>query len=204
MRKITTTVNLLLLMIMLIPNFVNAQKMKVLKGNFDFLKGQNELNIELDFDGMTFYNDNLSESEYVSKRIQDITADKGKNEADNWNSDWNNSKSHTFPDKFIASMNKILDMKTGKYSNANYTLIVKTTWIYPGWFAAVMNQNAKVSTVLTFVETAQPSKIMLQISSDKAPGNIGFVGVPNNNDRMAEGYAKTGKSLAQMIKKKVK
>src|SRR5690606_8384246 len=82
-------------------------------------------------------------------------------------------------------------------------VIVKTTWIYPGWFAGVMAQAAKVSTIFRFVETADHSKVLLEIHSTKAPGNIQFVGIPNNNDRMSEGYAKTGKTLAALINKKL-
>jgi len=43
----------------------------------------------------------------------------------------------------------------------------------------------------------------LEIESKEAPGD-NFVGVPNNNDRIAEGYAKTAKTLAKKISKKVK
>ncbi len=35
-------------------------------------------------------------------------------------------------------------------------------------------------------------------------GDFDFVGIPNTNDRIAEGYAKTAKSLAKLITKKIK
>ncbi|MBB1645905.1 MULTISPECIES: hypothetical protein [Sphingobacterium] len=35
-------------------------------------------------------------------------------------------------------------------------------------------------------------------------GDFDFVGIPNSNDRIAEGYAKTAKSLAKLITKKIK
>jgi len=101
-------------------------------------------------------------------------------------------------------MNKNCDIVTGRKESAPYTLIVQTTWIYPGWFAGVMKQHAKVSTLLRFIETANPSHVLLEINSEKAPGDIDFVGIPNTNDRIAEGYAKTGKSLAKFITKKIK
>ena len=67
-----------------------------------------------------------------------------------------------------------------------------------------MKQPAKVSTLLNFVETANPSNVVLSIQSEKALGDIAFVGIPNTNDRIAEGFAKTGKSLAKLIDKKSK
>ncbi|MFY7816542.1 MAG: hypothetical protein ACOVRK_15280, partial [Chryseobacterium taeanense] len=78
-----------------------------------------------------------------------------------------------------------------------------TVWIYPGWFAGVMNQPSKLSTVLKFVEKSDPSNVLLEIESKNAPGD-NFVGLPNNNDRISEGYAKTAKTLARMIEKKIK
>ena len=37
-------------------SFILAQKMKVLSGNFDFLKGEKELNVQFDYSNATFYN----------------------------------------------------------------------------------------------------------------------------------------------------
>jgi len=181
-----------------------GQKMKVESGDFSFLKGQSELKIEFSFDQATFYNEKMSEEEYVGKRVKEITADKGKAEADKWSNDWNYSKENTFIDKFISSLNKNANIKASKDASSKYTLIVETTWIYPGWFAGVMKNPAKVSTSLRFVETANPGNVLLVIGSKNAPGDGNLVGVANNNDRIAEGYAKTAKTLAKMISKKIK
>ncbi|MEX0997325.1 MAG: hypothetical protein WDZ45_09785 [Flavobacteriaceae bacterium] len=181
----------------------SAQRMKVESGDFSFLKGQTELKVVMDYSKSTFYKEEMSQEAYVAKRKKEIGDDKGKNEAEKWAADWEHSKKNTFIEKFLASMNKNMDIKASEDADSKYTLIVETVWIYPGWFAAVMKQPAKVTTRLKFVETANPSKVLLVINSRNAPGDS-FVGVANNNDRIAEGYAKTGKSLAKMISKKVK
>jgi len=195
---------LLFVVIVIFATAAFGQKMKVESGNFSFLNGQSELKVEFNFDKATFYNEKMSEEEYIDKRIQDITADKGKAEADKWSNDWNYSKENTFIDKFISSFNKNIDIKASKEADSKYTLIVETTWIYPGWFVGVMKQPAKVSTSLRFVETANPGNVLLVIESQNAPGDGNLVGVANNNDRIAEGYAKTAKTLAKLISKKVK
>lgn len=182
---------------------ISAQKLKVESGDFSFLKGQTELKVVFDFDKATFYNEKMSEEEYIAKRTKEIGDDKGKAEADKWLADWEYSKANSFIDKFIASMNKNMKITASKDSDAKYTVIVETTWIYPGWFAGVMKQPAKVSTSLKFIETANPGNVLLVINSKDAPGDS-YMGVANNNDRIAEGYAKTGKSLAQLISKKAK
>lgn len=192
----------LLFLLVMMPTLIFAQKIKVISGNYDFLKDQNELNVEFNYDGMTFYNEKISEEEYIKRRVEDIGKNKGNAEADIWKKDWEHSKTNAFPGKFFTSMNKNTSLKSGSYPNAKYTLIMTTTWIYPGWFAAVMKQHGKVSSNLKFVETANRSNVLLEINSDKAPADLNWVGIPNNNDRIAEGYAKTGKTLAKLIASK--
>ncbi|MGJ8744063.1 hypothetical protein [Polaribacter sp.] len=64
-----------------------------------------------------------------------------------------------------------------------------------------MRQPAKLSTLLTFVETENRENVVLELSSTNAPGNR-FGGTFSNEDRIGEGYAKTGKTLAKKIAKK--
>jgi hypothetical protein len=188
-----------------VMSMVSAQKMKVTSGNFDFLKGQTELNLKMDYSHMTFYKENMDEAAYIAKQESDIRkAGKSPDEFEKWKKDWDYSKTTQFADKFLASMNKNTDIKTSvNNSSAKYTLIVETVWIYPGWFAGIMNQPSKLSTLLKFVETADPSRVLLEIESKNAPGD-NFVGLPNNNDRISEGYAKTAKTLAHLIGKKIR
>ncbi|WP_294199275.1 hypothetical protein [Chryseobacterium endophyticum] len=184
---------------------VCAQKMKVTSGNFDFLKGQTELNLQMDYSHVKFYKENMDETAYIAKQEKDIQkAGKSPEEFEKWKKDWAYSKDTQFTEKFLASMNKNTDIKTSVNNpSAKYTLIVETVWIYPGWFAGIMNQPSKLSTLLKFVETADRSHVLLEIDSKNAPGD-NFVGLPNNNDRISEGYAKTAKTLARMIENKIR
>ena len=87
-------------------------------------------------------------------------------------------------------------------ASAKYTLIVQTVWIYPGWDVMMMKQPAKVSTLLKFVETNNKSNVILEISSEDAPGDQ-WGNNFSNESRIGEGFAKTGKSLSKLILKKV-
>ncbi len=193
-----------LLSLLVMCSFLFGQKMKVESGNYDFLKGVTDLKVTFDFSHAKFYNENMDENQYISKRFSDIEKDKGKEEAEKWKKDWEYSKNTSFVDKFLTSFNKSIDIKASTDSNSQYTLNVKTIWIYPGWFGGVMSQPAKVSTILTFTETNNPSTVLLQISSEKAPGDGNFIGVANNNDRISEGYAKTAKSLVRKISSRIR
>jgi hypothetical protein len=75
-------------------------------------------------------------------------------------------------------------------------------WIYPGWDAGIMKQPAKVTTNLKFVETANKSNVLLEISSEEATGDQ-WGNNYSNESRIGEGFAKTAKSLAKMLIKKV-
>lgn len=85
--------------------------------------------------------------------------------------------------------------------NAKYTLIVETVWLYPGWDAGVMKQPAKVTTNLKFLETANHDIVLAETMSQNAPGDQ-WGSSFSNEDRLGEGYAKTGKSFAKLILKK--
>lgn len=200
MKKMISTAAALALIITL--GF--AQKMKVVSGDFNFLEGQETILTKLDFSEVTFYNENLTEQEYIDKRIEEID-EKEPGESANWVKDWELFKSERFLEKFttIATENSKADIAFVTEGSAPYTLIVKATWIYPGWFGGVMKQHAKISTLLQFVESGNPDNVLLAIEAEKAPGDFAFIGVPNTNDRIAEGFAKTGKSLARLIDKKL-
>lgn len=191
--------------LMVIVTLGFAQKMKVIAGDFSFLEGQETIVTRLDFSEVTFYNESLTEQEYVDKRTKEIE-EKEPGESANWAEDWASFKNGRFLEKFATiatESSEKADLTFVTEGEAPYTLIVKATWIYPGWFGGVMKQHAKVSTLLQFVESGNPDNVLLAIEADKAPGDIAFVGIPNTNDRIAEGFAKTGKSLARLIDKKL-
>lgn len=196
---------LVLLLFITMTSLASAQKMKVTLGDFKFLKGEKELNLVMDYSSMKFYKENMDEAAYIKKREKDILdSGKDRTEVEKWKTDWEHSKKETFVQKFLASMNKNSSINTSENNpNARYTLIVETVWIYPGWYGGVMRQPSKVTTVLKFVETANPDLVLLEITSKEAPGD-NYVGIANNNDRIAEGYAKTSKSLAKLLRRKVK
>ena len=179
----------------------NAQKMKVVSGDLGFLKEEKEIKVVFTFPETTFYKEKMDENSYIQKRMKEISSEKGQEEADRWRTDWEQTKKVSIPHKFLSSLNKYGNIKGSEDSPAKYTLIVETVWIYPGWFAGVMNQPSKISTLLKFVESSNPKNILAVVESNNAPGD-NFVGLPNNNDRIAEGYAKTSKSLAKIINKK--
>ncbi|MCV9929595.1 hypothetical protein OIU83_18180 [Flavobacterium sp. LS1R49] len=185
---------------------MSAQDMNVVSGDFKFLKDQKEINVEFDYSKFTMMKEKKTEAQYVEERTKDLNT-KTRGTGDIWKKKWNSSKELIWNPKFLELANVIFT-KDGKdvnfqegLTNAPYTLIVETVWIYPGWDAGIMKQAAKVSTNLKFVETKNKSNVLLEISSEEAPGDQ-WGNNYSNESRIGEGYAKTAKSLAKMILKK--
>lgn len=183
-----------------------SQDMEVVKGDFGFLKDQKEINVEFDYSKLTLMKEKKTEAQYVEDRAKELNDDK-KGVGDIWKKKWNPSKELIWNPKFLELINVVLlkDDKEVSYQedlkSAKYTLMVETVWIYPGWDAGIMKQPAKVSTNLKFVETANKSNVLLEISSENAPGDQ-WGNNYSNESRIGEGYAKTAKSLAKMLLKK--
>ena len=194
----------LALTILLVSSIAFSQKMKVKEGNFDFLKGQTEINVEFVYDNMQLLKKNLSEEQYVEEHAAELD-EKGKN-GKVWKKKWKSARELIWQPKFIELMNRYLKEDQGvnfeeELTDAKYTLIVETVWLYPGWDAAVMKQPAKVTTNLKFVETANKDVVLAEVSSANAPGDQ-WGNSFSNEDRLGEGYAKTGKSFAKLLLKK--
>ncbi|MCM4165272.1 MULTISPECIES: hypothetical protein [unclassified Arenibacter] len=185
--------------------FGYGQKLKVIQGDFNFIKDQKEINVEFVYDNMKLLKKNLSNEDYVkehSAELEEETRGKGTS----WEKSWYASRELIYAPKFLELMNRYLYEDHNVFfaenlTDANYTLIVETIWVYPGWDAGVMKQPAKVSTLLKFVETTNREHIALEVSSENAPGDQ-WGSSFNNEDRLGEGYAKTGKSFAKLILKK--
>jgi hypothetical protein len=197
-------INFIIAVLLLGAISVHGQKLKVNQGDFKFLNGQKEINVEFVYDNMKLLKKNLSNEDYVkehSAALEEETRGKGVS----WEKSWYASRELIYAPKFLELMNRYLYEDHNVFfaenlSDAKYTLIVETIWVYPGWDAGVMKQPAKVSTLLKFVETNNKENVLLEVSSENAPGDQ-WGSSFNNEDRLGEGYAKTGKSFAKLILK---
>ncbi len=194
--------------LLFVSTMISAQRMEVEKGDFAFLNGQTAINIEFDYSSLKLLKENKTEAEYIADRAKELN-DKNSGVGDVWKKKWQGSRKAIWEPKFLELVNIVLAKKDKNLSfqeelaSAKYTLIVQATWIFPGWDAMVMKQPAKVSTTLKFVETANRSNVVLEISTKDAPGDQ-YGNNFSNESRIGEGFAKTGKSLAGYIIKNTK
>ncbi|MEN2398406.1 hypothetical protein GKZ90_0001340 [Flavobacterium sp. MC2016-06] len=195
----------LVLALLFVSSVLTAQDMEVVKGNFDFLKDQKDINIEFDYSNFTMMKEKKSEAQYIKEHKAELE-EKAKGNGNIWEKKWIAAKEQIWTPKFLEIGNIVL-AKAGKEVNFQeglktpYTLIVQTVWVYPGWDAGIMKQPAKVTTNLKFVETANKSNVLLEITSEEAPGDQWGSNF-SNETRIGEGYAKTAKSLSKLLLKK--
>lgn len=195
----------LIVALFLISGVAFSQDIKVVQGNFDFLKDQKQINTQFDYSNFTMMKENKPEAQYIEEHKAELDK-KAKGNGNLWQKRWVVAKEQIWTPKFLEIGNIVLS-KAGKDLNFQeglqtpYTLIVQTVWIYPGWDAGIMKQPAKVTTNLKFVETANKSNVLLEITSEESPGDQWGSNF-SNETRIGEGYAKTAKSLSKMILKK--
>lgn len=197
---------LLLLFIALAATFSAQNKINFEWGNFDFLKDQTEVNVELKFSDAVFQEKNLSEAEYLDNRKADITAKKGEAVWGNWISQWEGFKTSGYLDYFLKGLNgksKKITFKSD--AKTKYTLIIDAKWVYAGWYGGFIgSQEGKLTSEMTFVETDNPSKAVMKLHGDK------ILGKKLNNEfsweygRIAAAYESTGKMLAKNINQEIK
>ncbi|REH01596.1 hypothetical protein [Flavobacterium aquicola] len=192
--------------LLFVSSIMTAQDMNVVKGDFGFLKDQKEVNVEFDYSKLTLLKEKLTEEKYVANRTKELN-EKSKSTGDIWKKKWVASKDQIWNPKFLELINVIYNKENKDVTfqegltAAKYTLIVEAIWVYPGWDAGIMKQAAKVTTNLKFVETANKSNVLLEISSEEAPGDQ-WGNNFSNESRIGEGFAKTAKSLAKLLLKK--
>jgi len=182
-----------------------AQKVKIIKGDYKFLKDQKELNVEFNYDDLKLMKEDFSEEQYVAERTAELNK-KSKGNGDVWKKKWSTSREAIWNPKFLELLNKTYGNEKDvtiqeDLTSAKYTLIVDVVWIYPGWDAAIMKQHAKVTLRYRFVETANKSNVLLEVTSNEAPGDQ-WGNNFSNESRIGEGFAKSAKTLGKEIVKK--
>lgn len=198
---------LFLLLMMAIATTTFAQnQINFESGNFDFLKDQTEVNVQFIFDNATFHEKNLTEAQYLENRKTDIVKKKGEDTWKEWSSQWEIFKSSRYNDFFLKGLNekaKKIAFKTDV--KTKYTLIIDSKWIYAGWYGGMIgSQPGKLSADLTFVETDNPSKVVMKLHADKVEGNKANKEFGWEYGRIAAAYEVTGRKLGKEIKAALK
>lgn len=197
MKKLLLTA----LSLMLISFNIFAQKVKLVDGGVATLKGTKKINVEFVYDGMGVgsFSD---EKDYVEKKKKEYNA-KEPGRGETWQKAWEGDRKNRFEPQFLELFSKHSGMNAGRYPDAAYTIIFKTTFTEPGFNIYVARRNASINGVANIVET-NTKKQIAEYSVNKAPGRS-FGGQDyDSGTRIQEAYATAGKGLGKMVGSAIK
>jgi hypothetical protein len=180
----------------------SAQKIKLRDGDYSALKGTTQFNVKYEYGGMTVTTKNIEEQAFINEKKEELNKkESGRGSA--WAASWTNDREARFEPQFKEEFEKQSGMKLGTYPDAKYTLIFHTTHTETGFNIGITRRNAYIDGEVRIVETANPSNTVARITIDNAPGTIPFGMDFDTGSRLAEAYAKAGKELGQLLRKKI-
>src|SRR5690554_1885099 len=93
---------LLFIALITLPLVSYSQKYKVVSGSYTNLVGIQDFDFQFDFSEVTFYNEKMSEEEYLIKRKKDKDGD----DIDKLENHWEETKTVNIPNKTVDVANK--------------------------------------------------------------------------------------------------
>ncbi len=143
-----------------------------------------------------------SEDEFLKKKMG-----KNKEKGEAFKKSWFADREESYEPKFITSFNKRFkkqEITVGKnIENATHTIVVKTRRIRPGHHVGVHRQSAQIYADIIIYENSNPNKTIFETEYTKVPGGGAMGKDYSSGYRIAEGYAKLAKELAQYMRKKI-
>ncbi len=183
---------------------VQAQKIKVTKGDLSFLKGQTAVLLEYDYSNMSVGKFD-KEEDYIAKKVAEYNeAEAGK--GDTWKESWFNDREarfHPMFERLLTEYTSSTGCKFAQGTDAAYKLILRTTFTEPGFNIGVARKDAMINVEITFVEVSNPESILAVMTMEKIPGRGAMGNDYDTGYRISEAYAKCGKSLGAYLTKKV-
>jgi len=189
--------NITIFLLLFLTFCVSAQRYKLILGDFSKLGNITEYNVTFDYSDIQVHGFE-SEGAFLKDKTEKRANVEGK--AEQFEKEWFENRQKQYEPKFIEYFNSQFPKGETKVSNnpqAKYTMNIKSTWIYPGYFA----EPAKLSAVITVAETLNPQNALIVVEFDKA---IGFEQKMFNGDlgqRISGAYAKLARNITLQLKR---
>jgi hypothetical protein len=189
------------ILIMLITR-AHCQKIKLEYGNMNFLKNEKGLRLEFDYDSMSV-GEFSNEQNYINNKVRTYNEDTyGKGDA--WLLAWKGDREQYFEPAFRKSLNlaiKPLSMSPN-YDSTAYTLIVKTIFTEPGFYATrLIAKDAMINVTYLFVDSQDHNRIVARLSCMKITSFIEneFKRKYAVEQRLTDAYRNAGSLLGKYI-----
>lgn len=199
----TLRFGLLAVAILFLAFHANAQKVRLIDGSLDAVKGIKKMNLQFDYNKMGV-GKFATEEEYIAKKKNDYN-EKEAGRGDSWAKSWVADRKNRFEPQFKELFAKYEeDVMLGDYPSEKYTLIFKTTFTEPGYNIYISRRNAEIDGEAWIVETANMANVIAKISVQNCPGRTFGGNDYDTGERIQESYATAGKGLAKFLSKELK
>jgi hypothetical protein len=178
---------------------VSAQKVQVVEGNIQVLKGLKTMAVSVTYDSLVVGAEIPEVTFIEARKKQWDEKEAGKGEA--WAKYWNDSKVTLYGPTFGYIFAKNAGIKVDQ--NSPYTLVLKTRQIEPGWNGGPMGGPAFIVADLWIVVSADPSKVIAKFRQQKIKGIDKNGGDFEMGRRIQQAYTNAGKNLGTYFKEKV-
>jgi len=174
-----------------------AQNVKLIEGKPDFLANQKVIKVKF------IYDENMkigktTEKDYLDKKVKDLNK-KEAGKGDTWLEENYDARTSIFEPKFMGYFNQVTNafgVSLERLSDqAEYLMIVNTTFIEPGYNIGYMDKPASVNFEITFTAVGDETKVLAKYTLMKSPG--GVYGIEFDfGTRIGEAYAIGGQYFA--------
>lgn len=191
--------NKIVWLLLLVGAQLSAQRFELLKGELKNLKGISEYNVTFDYSDLTVHGYN-TEAAYLEDKMKKREKS-GK--AEQFKQEWYANRKNMYKPAFINYFNNVFkkgEIRVGENPSAQYTMEIKTTWVYPGYDAGTDTEPAKISAIVTVIETANPANVLCSIAFEKSIGLSHEIG-NSLGDRISWAYEKVAKNLTIQLKR---
>lgn len=179
---------------------VFAQKIRLQEGSLDVLRGQKEISIDYSYVGVMIGTDQDEESYVKRKKTEWNQKEPGKGES--FEKYWYDSRKTLYETMFRFQFDKASTLTVAK-APAQYTLILKTKGIEPGWNAGVVLKAPTVEGQAWIVSTDDPTKALAIITFEKCDGQDRLGGDFEMGRRIQSAYYTAAIQIATFINKKL-
>jgi len=197
MKKLTTLIALLFISIN-----ITGQKLKVEEGDIKNLKDIKVYTMQFDYTDVQI--PKFDNEEDFLKDKMDKREEKKAGDGERFKKSWFDDRPDRYHPKFIESFNKRFEDSAVQVQEgeADYTMKVHTTKLYPGYNVGIVRHNAEIDATITIFETGNESNVVFKGSYKDAQGAGAFGNDYNSGYRISECYAKLAKTFAKDIKKR--
>lgn len=184
-------------------NNLNAQRIRVETGDFDFLTGQEQLLVKYDYSNLSVGKYDIEE-EYIADKVEEYNKDE-EGKGDEWKEAWLSDRTNRFEPKFEELFNLTIAAKNLECSSlaesALFEVVVHTTFIEPGFNVGIARKNASINVEMIFRDISSGNEMaVLTITNCPGRGAMGFDF--DTGYRIEEAYAMLGKSVARYLLKR--